>query len=123
MVSNGEMNPVNEKATKHDIATGQDPWRVKVFDTTLRQSPGFRGKVDPDNKFPPTDQQQDIVETLFTGDDIVVRAAAGAGKTSTLQILACRVNAALGRVPIVYIVFNTSVQAQVEVKIPSNVEV
>lgn len=38
-----EMRPVNAEPTKHDIATGRDPRRVKVFDTTLRdgeQSPG-----------------------------------------------------------------------------------
>ena len=43
MAVNGEMKPVNAKATAHDIATGRDPRRVKVFDTTLRdgeQSPG-----------------------------------------------------------------------------------
>merc|ERR1711998_542831 len=32
----GERKPVNQKATKHDLATGRDPARVKVFDTTLR---------------------------------------------------------------------------------------
>jgi len=38
-----DPKPVNVKPTKHDIATGRDPARVKVFDTTLRdgeQSPG-----------------------------------------------------------------------------------
>eukprot|EP00293_Proteomonas_sulcata_P001510 CAMPEP_0184329276 /NCGR_PEP_ID=MMETSP1049-20130417/144064_1 /TAXON_ID=77928 /ORGANISM="Proteomonas sulcata, Strain CCMP704" /LENGTH=646 /DNA_ID=CAMNT_0026651633 /DNA_START=94 /DNA_END=2034 /DNA_ORIENTATION=+ len=43
MVATGEPKAVNQKATKHDIATGRDPARVKVFDTTLRdgeQSPG-----------------------------------------------------------------------------------
>ena len=43
MAVNGEMKPVNVKPTKHDIATGRDPRRVKIFDTTLRdgeQSPG-----------------------------------------------------------------------------------
>lgn len=37
------MRAVNVKPTKHDIATGRDPQRVKIFDTTLRdgeQSPG-----------------------------------------------------------------------------------
>uniref|UniRef100_A0A7S0EBN5 2-isopropylmalate synthase n=1 Tax=Hanusia phi TaxID=3032 RepID=A0A7S0EBN5_9CRYP len=37
------MKPVNMKPSKHDLATGRDPTRVKVFDTTLRdgeQSPG-----------------------------------------------------------------------------------
>ena len=45
MAVNGEMKPVNSKPTKHDLATGRDPRRVKVFDTTLRdgeQSPGCR---------------------------------------------------------------------------------
>lgn len=35
--------PVTIKATKHDIYTGRDPSRVKIFDTTLRdgeQAPG-----------------------------------------------------------------------------------
>ena len=43
MMADGEMKPVNQKPTAHDIATGRDPRRVKVFDTTLRdgeQSPG-----------------------------------------------------------------------------------
>ena len=41
--SNMNMKPVCVKPTAHDIATGRDPTRVKVFDTTLRdgeQSPG-----------------------------------------------------------------------------------
>jgi len=39
----GELGPVKVTPTKHDIATGRDPGRVKIFDTTLRdgeQSPG-----------------------------------------------------------------------------------
>ena len=45
MAVNGEAQPkpINQAPTKHDIATGRDPRRVKVFDTTLRdgeQSPG-----------------------------------------------------------------------------------
>ena len=39
----GELGPVKVVPTKHDIATGRDPARVKIFDTTLRdgeQSPG-----------------------------------------------------------------------------------
>jgi hypothetical protein len=98
------------------------------------QEEDLRGKLDPDDKFPPTDQQQAIVEALFTGGDIVVRAAAGTGKTSTLQILARRVKkgkpdrytalwGALGRERIVYIAFNASVAAEARAKMPFNVEV
>lgn len=37
------LPPVKVVPTKHDLATGRDPARVKIFDTTLRdgeQSPG-----------------------------------------------------------------------------------
>ncbi len=44
-------------------------------------------------------------------------------KTSTLQILARRVNTALGRERIVYIAFNKSVAAEAQAKMPPNVEV
>mmetsp|Transcript_28084 Transcript_28084/g.23570 ORF Transcript_28084/g.23570 Transcript_28084/m.23570 type:complete len:663 (-) Transcript_28084:659-2647(-) len=43
MSTDGDMKTLNQKPTAHDIATGRDPRRVKVFDTTLRdgeQSPG-----------------------------------------------------------------------------------
>ena len=42
-MSNIGIVPVQVKPTKHDLATGRDPSRVKIFDTTLRdgeQSPG-----------------------------------------------------------------------------------
>jgi len=43
MSSVGEIIPLKIKPTPHDIFTGRDPSRVKIFDTTLRdgeQSPG-----------------------------------------------------------------------------------
>ena len=78
---------------------------------------------EPDDKFPPTPQQQAIVEAMFSGGDIVIRAAAGAGKTSTLHILARRIQKYKPKERIVYIAFNASVAAEARDKMPSNVEV
>lgn len=36
----------------------------------------------------PTDQQQAIIDTTSSGDDVVIQAGAGAGKTSTLRMIA-----------------------------------
>lgn len=41
--NNGDLNPPVITPTKHDVYTGRDPNRVKIFDTTLRdgeQAPG-----------------------------------------------------------------------------------
>ncbi len=38
-----DMAPISTRATEHDIATGRDPTRLRIFDTTLRdgeQAPG-----------------------------------------------------------------------------------
>ncbi len=43
MPEEGDMAPIRTKATEHDIATGRDPERLRIFDTTLRdgeQAPG-----------------------------------------------------------------------------------
>ena len=42
-VGNKNLAPIRVKPTDHDLYTGRDPTRVKIFDTTLRdgeQSPG-----------------------------------------------------------------------------------
>ncbi len=38
-----DMAPIPTRATEHDIVTGRDPTRLRIFDTTLRdgeQAPG-----------------------------------------------------------------------------------
>ena len=75
--------------------------------------------------YPPTAQQQDIINTFMDneGEDIVVLAAAGAGKTSTLLALAHRIQKYFPKKKIVYIAFNRSVADEARTKMPSNVEV
>jgi N12 class adenine-specific DNA methylase/superfamily I DNA/RNA helicase len=62
-------------------------------------------------KFPPTQQQQAILDAFRDGKDIAVQALAGTGKTTTLVLLA---RALLDRSPqarIVYTAFNASIVA------------
>ena len=85
--------------------------------------PFIPGIEDPDDEFRPSDQQQAVVEALFTGGDIVIRAAAGAGKTSTLKILARRLQKHKPKERVAYIAFNTTVADEARESMPSNVEV
>ena len=78
---------------------------------------------DPDDAFTPTAQQQAVFESVFAGDNVVIRAAAGAGKTSTLVTLAKRIAKYFPNKRIAYIAFNTSVANEGRKKMPGNVEV
>ena len=75
--------------------------------------------------YPPTAQQQDIINTVMDNEDsdVVVRAAAGAGKTSTLLALARRIQKYAPDKRIIYIAFNRSVADEARAKMPGNVEV
>jgi hypothetical protein len=72
--------------------------------------------------FPPTPQQREVVDAVLTGDDVVVRALAGTGKTSTLQLIARRLKREKPRQRIVYVAFNKSIQLEAQSKMPDNVE-
>jgi antirestriction protein ArdC/DNA polymerase III epsilon subunit-like protein len=73
-------------------------------------------------KFPPTPEQRDVVTAIMTGEDVVVRALAGSGKTSTLKLAANRLLAEQPDKKIVYVAFNKTVQTEAEAKMPKNVE-
>ena len=73
-------------------------------------------------KFPPTAEQRNVITAIMTGDDAVVRALAGTGKTSTLTLAARRLLAEQPSKKIVYIAFNKTVQMEAEGKMPKNVE-
>jgi superfamily I DNA/RNA helicase len=68
--------------------------------------------------FPPTAEQTAIVDASLTGENVVVRAGAGSGKTSTLVL----VSEALSRKSIAYIAFNKDIATEAGHKMPANVE-
>jgi len=73
-------------------------------------------------KFPPTAEQRNVITAIMTGDNVVVRALAGTGKTSTLTLAARRLLEEQPKKKIVYIAFNKTVQMEAEGKMPKNVE-
>ena len=75
-----------------------------------------------DEKFPPTEQQREIIDAVMTGEDTVVRALAGTGKTSTLQLIARRFKKEKPKDRIIYVAFNKGIQEEAAGKFPDNVE-
>jgi hypothetical protein len=73
-------------------------------------------------KFPPTEQQQAVIDPVLDGKDVIVQAKAGAGKTSTLEMIARRLGLKRPNDKIAYLAFNKSVQTEAEGRMPSNVE-
>lgn len=69
-------------------------------------------------KFKPTAQQQHIVDTALTGQDVIVQAYAGASKTTTLTLVA----EALKDKRILYVAFNKAIAVEAAEKMPNNVE-
>ncbi len=77
---------------------------------------------DGGDEYPPTPQQQEIIDAVLTGKDVVVRALAGTGKTSTLKMLARRMMRQQPDKRIAYIAFNKSIQEEAQKTMPPNVE-
>ena len=69
-------------------------------------------------KFKPTAQQQHIVDTALTGQDVIVQAYAGSSKTYSLTLVA----EALKDKRILYVAFNKAIAVEAAEKKPSNVE-
>jgi hypothetical protein len=67
--------------------------------------------------FPPTPEQQAALDAFATGENMVIEAGAGTGKTSTLQLLAESTDRQG-----IYLAFNASVAKESVTKFPSNVE-
>jgi hypothetical protein len=76
----------------------------------------------PGEKFPPTRQQQDIIDSVLAGKNTAVQALAGSGKTTTLEALAKRIQEKFPDKKIAYIAFNRSVKLEAEGRMPTNVE-
>jgi len=67
-------------------------------------------------KFPPTPEQQKILDTFATGSDMVVIAGAGTGKTSTITMLADALYDQDRTARGVYIAFNKAIATEVKSK-------
>lgn len=65
----------------------------------------------------PTDEQRMAVDLALTGGDLKIKAFAGAGKTSTLQMLAERFGQRRG----IYLAFNRDIAAAAARKFPAHV--
>jgi superfamily I DNA/RNA helicase len=68
--------------------------------------------------FKPTAQQQAIIDFAGTGEDLVVQALAGTGKSTTLRLIAEAYPEKMFR----YVVFNKSQEKEAKRKMPKNVE-
>lgn len=75
-----------------------------------------------DEKYAPTQQQQDVIDSVLGGLDTLVQAKAGSGKTTTLQAIATRVLKDRPDDQILYVAFNKTVQEEAKERMPSNVE-
>lgn len=67
---------------------------------------------------PPTPEQQAAIEAFSTGDDLVIQAGAGTGKTSTLRMLAETTPRRRG----LYVAFNRAIANDAKRSFPRNVE-
>jgi hypothetical protein len=65
----------------------------------------------------PTEEQQDVINTVCSGQNVVVKAFAGAAKTST-----CVMVAKAYPVSSLYVAFNKSIAEEAKSKFPPNVE-
>ncbi len=68
-------------------------------------------------EYPPTPQQQAIIDACLAGQDVAVQALAGTGKTSTLQMVTRR----MPDKRIAYVAFNRSIADEAKRKFPRNV--
>lgn len=72
--------------------------------------------------YAPTQEQQDVIDAVLAGKNVKVQALAGAGKTSTVEALARRLQKDEPKSRGIYIAFNKSVQTEAEGRMPKNVE-
>jgi hypothetical protein len=71
-------------------------------------------------EFPPTTEQQLILDAFGAGDDLVITAGAGTGKTSTITMLADALHAADRSAHGVYLAFNKAIATEVGGKFRHN---
>lgn len=67
--------------------------------------------------YPPTTEQQQAIDAALTGENVLIRAGAGTGKTSTLRFI----GEALAPKNVLFIAFNSSVKEDAAKSFPENV--
>ncbi|HEY1176967.1 MAG TPA: UvrD-helicase domain-containing protein, partial [Phytomonospora sp.] len=111
-------DPSNDEAATEDA--GEAAAQAEHPDTaaealTPRQLDG--------EKYPLNPQQQTIADRVVAlGKNILVRAKAGTGKTSTLEAIARRFGESDPKKRILYVCFNKTVQVEADGRMPGNVE-
>lgn len=70
------------------------------------------------SEFRPTAEQEQIIEAVATGENVVVTAVAGSGKTSTLRLIGDALAPKQG----LYLAFGKDIQLEAEKTFPANVE-
>lgn len=124
---NGEEGyvPVDGRGVKSSKETPKAPEAAPVAPEDALEAAGVQRTEPvtlPGEKFPPTRQQQDIIDAVLAGKNTAVQAKAGTGKTTTLEALAKRVGLQDPNKKIAYIAFNKTVQTEAEGRMPANVE-
>jgi hypothetical protein len=97
------------KGTYVDPDAEEEAWAnpLDAMDIVRRTPEAIEGE-----KYPPTQQQQDVIDAVLAGLDTKVQAMAGTGKTSTLVALSRRLTKEGKKA--VYIAFNKTVQEEAE---------
>lgn len=103
---------------------GATPQQRQDAITRLREALGTTESTVPEetSDFPPTEQQQAVIDAVRSGEDVVVRALAGTGKTTTLRLIAERMHTEQPGRRVVYVAFNKAIQVEASQRMPKNVE-
>jgi len=111
-LNNQNVGPKEKSAAKKIISdaqngrlsSGSGPRRVTTTLEDVQENMKYDWKTAGFDRIP-TDEQQLITDAVMTGDDVVVRALAGTGKTTTLEMLAKRLEDQAPSKKIVYLTF------------------
>lgn len=87
-----------------------------------RRRPGPAPTAASTVHHPLTDQQQAIVDAVASGRNVVVKALAGTGKTSTLAAVARHLQKTAPDRRLLYLAFNKATADEAQSRMPSNVE-
>ena len=123
--SNGEEpppeanNPATEGPSPEEDEPENDESSVRYPD--IEDAANAEERL-PEEEFEPTKQQKRIYAAFKTGKNIIVRALAGTGKTSTIEGIARRMMKDQPDRKGLYIAFNKGIQTEAAARMPDNVE-